>query len=212
MANAANAATQNSASSSQVEALQTSINQLEAENARLRQTNQQLTANSTNQNSTASSQIAALTTRVNQLETENNRLKQSEQTLNQNLSEMTKNYNTMTDNYNQIKPSSDAYLALIKAYGVYKNDPNSLSDLEHFLNMREASNALPGLTERVRTITNNLIVAARKEALNTASSILDTALRIQSKSTKKLYLEGVRIRYLSDQTIVAFIDVLLKSL
>jgi hypothetical protein len=174
--------------------LQARIRQLETENERLRQ-----------QTGAASTQLSSLQSRMNQLETENNKLKESEQTLTYNLS-------AMTNNYNSIKPASDAYAALIRAYSVYKNDPERLSNLERFLNERGVSTVFPGLAEKVRNITDSLTVAARKEALSTVSSILETTLRIRAVSTRKLYLESMKVRYISDPVIVDFVDLLIKRL
>ncbi|MDR2447428.1 MAG: hypothetical protein LBD58_09115 [Treponema sp.] len=180
---------------------QARVSQLEAENARLHQQNQQLTSGAANQ-SGAASQMQA---RVSQLEMENNRLKENERTLAYNLG-------VMTDNYNSIKPNSDDYLSIARAYSVYKNDPDRLSNLEHFLNEREVASAFPGFVNKARNIADGLIMSTRKETLNAISSIIETALRIQTPSTRKLYLEGMKVRYIHDPAMVGFIEMLIKRL
>ncbi|MDR0374352.1 MAG: hypothetical protein LBH85_01325 [Treponema sp.] len=181
--------------------MQARISQLEAENARLQQQNQQLSSNVANQN-TAASQMQA---RISRLDAENKNLQESERTLTYNLS-------SMTDNYNSVKPNSDAYLALARAYSVYKNDPDRLSNLEHFLNDRRVASAFPGFVDKVRNIADGLVVSTRKEALGTVSSIMETTLRIQTSSTRKLYLEGMKVRHIHDPAIGDFIDLLIKRL
>ncbi|MDR1219330.1 MAG: hypothetical protein LBK73_06950 [Treponema sp.] len=187
---------------------QARITQLETENTQLRQQNQQLTSAadtaSTNQNA-ASAAASQMQARITQLETENNRLKESERTLTYNLA-------AMTDNYNGIKPNSDAYMALARAYSVYKNDPNRLSNLERFLNGREVASVFPGFVDKMRSITDSLTVSVRKESLNAVSSIMETALRIQTPSTRKLYLEGMKVRYVNDAATANFIETLIKRL
>jgi hypothetical protein len=202
---------------------------LEAENEQLRQRNRQLTSGAANQSAdvsqmqeriarlesenerfrqqtgAASVQLSGLQSRMNQLETENGRLKESEQTLTYNLS-------AMTNDYNSIKPASDAYMSLVRAYSVYKNTPDRLSNLEHFLNERGVLAAFPGLAEKVRSIADGLTVAARKEALEAVSSILETTLRIQTGSTRNLYLGSMKVRYVNDPAIVDFIDLLIMRL
>ncbi|MDR2783533.1 MAG: hypothetical protein LBB48_06830 [Treponema sp.] len=195
-------ANQNAATASQMQAR---ISQLETEIAQLRQQNQQLAGAATNQNAANAAAASQMQERISRLEAESNRLKESERTLTYNLS-------SMTDNYNSIKPNSDAYLSLTRAYSVYKKDPNRLSNLEHFLNEREVSTAFPGFVDKARIIADDLTLSARKEALNTVSSIMETALRIQTLATRKLYLEGMKVRYMNDPAITGCIEMLIKRL
>ncbi|MDR0557479.1 MAG: hypothetical protein LBG43_06385 [Treponema sp.] len=185
--------------------MQDAITQLETENARLRQQNQQLSSAATDQNSASAAAASQMQARITQLETENNKLQESERTLTYNLA-------AMTDNYNGIKPNSDAYLSLVRAYSVYKNDRDRLSNLERFLNEREVAAVFPGFVDKVRNIADDLTVSVRKESLNTVSSILETALRIQTPATRKLYLEGMKVRYVNDAATANFIEMLIKRL
>jgi hypothetical protein len=185
--------------------LQARVTQLETENARLLQQNRQLTNSAANQSAAGASATSQLQARVTQLETENNMLKESERTLTYNLG-------VMMDNYNSIKPNSDAYLSLARSYSVYKNDPDRLSNLEHFLNEREVASAFPGFVSKARNIADGLIISTRKETLNAISSIIETALRIQTPSTRKLYLEGMKVRYVHDPATADFIETLIKRL
>ncbi len=136
---------------------------------------------------------------------ENERLQESERSLNQHLLEATAAYNAA-------KPNADAYLALVRTYGVYRRDPDGLSELERFLNSRELEATFPGFTEKMRSITDNLRLAARTEALDAASSIFETAVRIQTPSTRKLYLEGIKARYAGEPNMTTFIELLLQRL
>jgi cell division protein FtsB len=175
-------------------ALQNRIAVLETENTSLRQQNQTLNSNA-----------GLMQTRITELEAANATLRQSEQTLTVNLT-------TMTNNYNDIKPNSDAYLALLRTYGVYRDDPNRLSDLGRLFDTREMTAAFPDLSSKVRIMADDLRLAASKEAISTASSIFETAIRIRAPETRKLYLEGIKLRYVNAPPITAFIDLLLLHL
>ncbi|MDR1072425.1 MAG: hypothetical protein LBL45_01965, partial [Treponema sp.] len=205
---AADTASANQNAASAASQMQARITQLETENTQLRQQNQQLAsaADTTSANQNAASAAASqMQARITQLETENNRLKESDRTLTYNLA-------AMTDNYNGIKPNSDAYMSLARAYSVYKNDPNRLSNLERFLNGREVASVFPGFVDKVRNITDSLTVSVRKESLNAVSSIMETALRIRTPSTRKLYLEGMKVRYVNDAATANFIETLITRL
>jgi hypothetical protein len=195
---------QNSADASRITAMQSRVSELETENARLKQSNDELARN-VNQNSADASRITAMQSRINELEAENTKLKQTEQELNQNLI-------IVTDNYNRTKRNSDAYIRLTNAYTVYKENSDSLSELEHFLNTREASSTFPGIAEKVKKTTDNLIISAHKENLGILNTILETSLRIKNKNTRDLYLEGMKVRYINDRLIGDFIDILIKRL
>jgi hypothetical protein len=231
---------QNTASTAQVTALQRRVSQLEAENARLQESNSETDNNLQVQNANNSAQMAALQNRIIQLETDTTNLRQANQAaenqianlqrttsqlqtdktnlnqiiseLRQNLAIMTTNFNNMTANYNSVKPNFDAYMAMQKAYNLFVADPVRIASLEHFLNTREVATAFPQLPGRTKTINDDIAVSAKKEGIGTVSSIVETALRIQNKDTRKLYLEGMKVRYVSEPVILSFIDLLLKRL
>jgi predicted nucleic acid-binding Zn-ribbon protein len=209
-----NAGTANTA---QITALQNRISELEAELSELRQTDRtaalqtrlsELEAGADDarlQTSDMSNTIESLRNRVAQLEAENDQLTQTVQELNGNLTEM-------TDNYNRIKPDYNAYIALQDAFTEYKRHPMRLPELETFLKTREVQASLPDFADRIKTVTDGLVYAASKEGIDKVSSIVSTVLRIENVNTRKLYLEGMKARYIAEPLVAEFIDVLLQRL
>ncbi|MDR0784390.1 MAG: hypothetical protein LBE74_00695 [Treponema sp.] len=207
----------NAANSTQAAALQSRISELEAENARLRQADQEaalqnrvaeLEEENAQLRQTGMSDSAAaesLRNRIAQLETEKSQLTQTVQETNDSLTEM-------TNNYNRIRPDYNAYIALQDAFAEYKRRPMRLPELETFLKTREARASLPDFADRVKAVTDGLVYAANKEGIEKVSSIVSTVLRIESVNTRKLYLEGIKARYIGEPLVVEFIDVLLRQL
>jgi hypothetical protein len=118
----------------------------------------------------------------------------------------------MTNNYNRIRPDYNAYIALQDAFAEYKRRPMRLPELEAFLKTREAQASLPGFADSVKTVTDDLVYASNKEGIEKVSSIVATLLRIENVNTRKLYLEGMRARYVAEPLVVGFIDILLQRL
>jgi predicted nucleic acid-binding Zn-ribbon protein len=204
-----------SASSAQIAALQRRISELEAEIAELQRTDQTATLqNRISELEAENARLKAfdisevtkpLQNRIDQLGAENDRLTQTTQELNRNLTEMTNNYNSISPDYN-------AYIALQDAFTEYKRHPMRLPELETFLKTREAQTSLPGFADRVKMVTDGLVYAANKEGIDKVSSLVITVLRIESINTRKLYLEGMKARYIAEPLVTEFIDVLLQRL
>ncbi|MDR0643470.1 MAG: FecR domain-containing protein [Treponema sp.] len=202
-----------------VAALQSRISELETENAALRQADQASVAALQNRISelleenarlqqtglSNSAEAESLRNRIVQLEAEKNQLTQTILESDRNLAEM-------TDNYNRIKPEYNAYLALQEAFAEYKRRPMRLPELETFLKTREVRASLPDFADRVKTVTDDLVYRANKEGIEKVTSIVDTLLRIENVNTRKLYLEGMKARYIAEPLVTGFIDILLQRL
>ncbi|MDR0411200.1 MAG: FecR domain-containing protein [Treponema sp.] len=200
-----------------IAALQSRISELEAENARLRQADRtadlqnrvsELEAENVRLQQTSMSEsatAASLRERIDQLEIEREQLTQTLQESDRNLTEM-------TNNYNRISPEYDAYIALQEAFAEYKRRPMRLPELETFLKTREVRASLPDFADGVKTVTDNLVYAANKEGIDKVSSIVTTVLRIENMNTRRLYLEGIKARYIGEPLVTEFIDILLQRL
>lgn len=212
----------------QIAALRSRIAELEAENARPQQPDQTAALRSRIDELEAevarlqrADQTAALQSRITDLEAEVARLQQADQTaalrsriaqLEAEKAQLNGSLSEMTNNYNRIRPDYNAYIALQDAFAEYKRRPMRLPELEAFLKTREAQASLPGFADSVKTVTDDLVYASNKEGIEKVSSIVATLLRIENVNTRKLYLEGMRARYVAEPLVVGFIDILLQRL
>jgi hypothetical protein len=214
--------------SSQIAALRSRIAELEAEVARLQRADQSTALRSRIAELEAevarlqrADQSATLRSRIAELEAEVARLQRADQTtalrsriaqLEAEKDQLNGSLSEMTNNYNRIRPDYNAYIALQDAFAEYKRRPMRLPELETFLKTREARASLPDFADSVKAVTDDLVYAASKESIEKVSSIVSTVLRIENVSTRKLYLEGMKARYIGEPLVTGFIDILLQRL
>ncbi|MDR3333598.1 MAG: hypothetical protein LBT13_01745 [Treponema sp.] len=207
-------------------AFENRISLLETENSRLTQSLQEITWESTTVKLYDDATILELGNRIATLEAENTRLSQLNQELtqtnqglmqtNQELVQTNRELATasprVSTEADQNKNRTDAYQALIDAYSSYTGTSGSLLELERFLDGQETQEAFPGFTDRVKKITDEMVLAAHKEAISNITDILEVALRIQTANTRQRYLESMKVRYSNEPNVIGFVDMLIKRL
>ncbi|MDR3172594.1 MAG: hypothetical protein LBU17_13410 [Treponema sp.] len=207
-------------------AFENRISLLETENSRLTQSLQEITRESRTVKLYDDATILELGNRIAILEEENTRLRQLNQELTRTNQELTRTNQELTQTNRELATASlrvsteadqnknraDAYQALVDAYSSYTGTSGSLRELERFLDGQETQEAFPGFTDRVKKITDEMVLAAHKEAISSITDILEVALRIQTTNTRQRYLESMKVRYSNEPNILGFVDMLMKRL
>jgi copper chaperone CopZ/regulator of replication initiation timing len=156
-------------------------------------------------------QLSALSAQIQLLEQENAELAQQNlQLSNQNRPRATAKPATAEEKWD--KSLAEAYQSIITAYMEYRRSPGSIPDLERFLNTDRVRNAFPGLAGQIRSLNTEASISGYGEGLTTAIEILEVALRIENKDTRRRYLQSLVERYQNNEHTTNFLNILMKRL
>jgi regulator of replication initiation timing len=225
--------TQLTQENAQLAPLRTRIASLEQENTRLAQENTQLAPlrsriasleQENNQFTQGNTQLAAFKTQINSLEQENAQLTQQNTQLDRQNAELTQQNLQLRQSGQPVTvtgPSAEdernrslavAYQSITSAYTNYGQRSENFPELERFLNTNSVQNAFPGFADQIRRINTDAANSGYRGGLTNVMEILDVALRIENKNTRRRYLQGLADRHQNNDNIKEFLDILIKRL